>query len=577
MSHPFGQRRQKRRLLDCLRQRDHTAPCCLDAALPNSNGDALERRYQRKTLRVLVVALTTLSIACGRDSIPYGTLCEGVTCSGHGVCVVVEGSAVCTCDPGYHADGLTCVENQDAPDCCHSDTDCVDDSGQTSGICVNGVCKEVPSSSFCWSDSDCYDRGFCSGEFVCPCGEQCDRPDHVGTCLWLGCCWTDEDCLDYGYTSLTYVCVLEGAMSDDAGVCLQLMGGNSCWRDIDCDPGYYCEGASICFGCNGGCDAVEWPGTCLEVCCQSDTDCVDDSDEPTGVCINWVCRWSSGIAGKCWVDAHCPDGMHCEGQRVCPCGNKCPFLEEEGTCVETQPGCCWNDGECVPGWRCMGQYPWDQMGRCVEEPSQLFRCWEDADCEPGQRCAAERVCGCGESCLGGPHPGFCTTLGSFGCCLGDQQCQMEDMSGVCVGSTGGEPGVCVPPAGTNQCWRDMDCEPGFYCASETYCPCQWECDGDMLTAPGTCEPLPDGCCGKHFDCRMNESSETWCAGAMPGNQLGSCKPFPPIDLIASCCWTDQECPRDQICYGGHVCPCGTPDEPCEDGPDTLGVCMDWPF
>ena len=35
--------------------------------------------------------------------------CAGITCSGHGSCVVVDGEAVCECDDGYEPDGLSCM------------------------------------------------------------------------------------------------------------------------------------------------------------------------------------------------------------------------------------------------------------------------------------------------------------------------------------------------------------------------------------------------------------------------------------------------------------------------------------
>jgi hypothetical protein len=34
--------------------------------------------------------------------------CQGVTCSGHGKCTASGTSATCTCDPGYHPNGLAC-------------------------------------------------------------------------------------------------------------------------------------------------------------------------------------------------------------------------------------------------------------------------------------------------------------------------------------------------------------------------------------------------------------------------------------------------------------------------------------
>ncbi|MBU1218548.1 hypothetical protein KKF34_03995 [Myxococcota bacterium] len=38
-------------------------------------------------------------------------VCENVDCGEHGQCAVVNNAASCDCDTGYHADGLTCVED----------------------------------------------------------------------------------------------------------------------------------------------------------------------------------------------------------------------------------------------------------------------------------------------------------------------------------------------------------------------------------------------------------------------------------------------------------------------------------
>jgi pectate lyase len=43
---------------------------------------------------------------------PDGSPCDGVTCSGHGDCVVTDGSAACDCTTGYHAEGLACVPDE---------------------------------------------------------------------------------------------------------------------------------------------------------------------------------------------------------------------------------------------------------------------------------------------------------------------------------------------------------------------------------------------------------------------------------------------------------------------------------
>ena len=47
--------------------------------------------------------------ACGDDAGP----CDGITCSGHGQCVVENGAAACVCEPGYDEDGLMCIDPTD--------------------------------------------------------------------------------------------------------------------------------------------------------------------------------------------------------------------------------------------------------------------------------------------------------------------------------------------------------------------------------------------------------------------------------------------------------------------------------
>ncbi|MBU1245164.1 right-handed parallel beta-helix repeat-containing protein [Myxococcota bacterium] len=43
------------------------------------------------------------------NNVNNSTPCEGVTCSEHGTCTVVEAAARCTCDPGWHEEGLACL------------------------------------------------------------------------------------------------------------------------------------------------------------------------------------------------------------------------------------------------------------------------------------------------------------------------------------------------------------------------------------------------------------------------------------------------------------------------------------
>jgi len=69
-------------------------------------------------------AVTQHDAAPGSDAVV--DLCDGVDCSGHGTCVVTAGSAGCDCEPGYHAEGVSCVA--DSVDCSEPAVLCVDDT-----------------------------------------------------------------------------------------------------------------------------------------------------------------------------------------------------------------------------------------------------------------------------------------------------------------------------------------------------------------------------------------------------------------------------------------------------------------
>lgn len=54
------------------------------------------------------VCLLVMTASCSEEDTPGG--CDGVACSGHGVCVEdADGNASCECDACYLAEGLTCV------------------------------------------------------------------------------------------------------------------------------------------------------------------------------------------------------------------------------------------------------------------------------------------------------------------------------------------------------------------------------------------------------------------------------------------------------------------------------------
>lgn len=68
------------------------------------------------------------------DDADVPAVCDGVGCSDFGDCVDVGGVAACACDPGYHAEGLSCVEDL-PPDPCDGVT-CGANASCEAGVCV---------------------------------------------------------------------------------------------------------------------------------------------------------------------------------------------------------------------------------------------------------------------------------------------------------------------------------------------------------------------------------------------------------------------------------------------------------
>ena len=116
-------------------------------------------------------------LSCVSDSDP----CDGVTCSGHGTCSVVDNQAQCTCDSGYRAQGIECV----ADDPCGG----VDCSG-------HGTCSVVNGNAQCDCDQGYHADGLACVDDATPCsGQECSGHGH---CV----AWEDGPvCVcDSGYT-----------------------------------------------------------------------------------------------------------------------------------------------------------------------------------------------------------------------------------------------------------------------------------------------------------------------------------------------------------------------------------------
>lgn len=132
----------------------------------------------------LCIALLTVFFlpGCTRQGYEPAEPCKGVSCSEHGECGVAgDGSAVCLCDQGYHAEGLECVENAEENPCegvdCSGHGDCAVDGSDPVCICDRGY--HVEGETNCIQDPDpcqgvdCSGYGTCAvtpgGDVICAC------------------------------------------------------------------------------------------------------------------------------------------------------------------------------------------------------------------------------------------------------------------------------------------------------------------------------------------------------------------------------------------------------------------------
>ena len=110
---------------------------------------------------VLAFAVVLCLVSCGGSSSP--DRCEGVTCSDHGVCQSEGSRTWCDCGDGYHANGLTCLENTPDGD---ADGD-VDGDGDLDGDGDADIDEDT-------DDTICKEGDSCEGTFFCRDGESCD-------------------------------------------------------------------------------------------------------------------------------------------------------------------------------------------------------------------------------------------------------------------------------------------------------------------------------------------------------------------------------------------------------------------
>ena len=485
---------------------------------------------------LLVPALLALSIlSCGQEASTDLSACDGTTCSDHGVCVLVSDSeAICICDEGYLANGLTCEARVTA--CADEDCDghgeCVDLSGRAICLCGAGYAFDgttcVAGQSPC-ADVDCGDDGAC---VVTAAGE--------AACLCEDGMWFD------GQTCTSGAAPCEGVTCSGLGACVVTAGGEPvCW----CEPG----ASSVGLDCEVELDA------CSDVTCSHHGDCLVSSvGQP-------VCLCEPGFAASgldciqqtsiCDSLAACSEHGDCvvsgTGQAICICdegyvavgtecvaqANPCDGVtcSEHGDCVITGAGqgiCVCHEGygasgtECLPHTNLCADVSCSDRGFCIAQADGSPACLcdngvvsYDLTCLVESDPCADVTCSDKGVCVSAAGKAVCAC--EDGLVSQEGQCVDAGTVDVCEGVTCSEQGACVASATGPVClcdegfhWQGAEClanvDPcaGDPCANGTclvsedgpYCLCE----PGFVTSGDACVPAEDPCalidCAGHGTC-----------------------------------------------------------------------------
>lgn len=250
-----------------------------------------------------IIALSMCSFFSCKGNFVRRAPCDGVDCSDHGRCFDDddEGTAICVCDPGFHAEGLDCAADMLGGDG-DSDADIdadgdVDVDADTDDDVI--TCTPDCVSKECGSDG-C--GGFCPPG--CPDASPCDEVSGTCTCV--------PDCVERE-------CGSDGCGGD----C-----GPGCLDHQTCSESGYCH-----FDCehNAG-----WSTSCSTNDCEDGSPCLtfpELGDEFGGIC-SPNCIDDTDCAFIAPGEERCLDLQSlqacvvlCQADADCPCGLSCRELE----------------------------------------------------------------------------------------------------------------------------------------------------------------------------------------------------------------------------------------------------------
>ncbi|MBI5527152.1 MAG: hypothetical protein HY897_12525 [Deltaproteobacteria bacterium] len=239
-----------------------------------------------------------------------GDKCDGVTCSGHGKCALLEGEPICVCDKGFEADGLEC--NSTLSDSGVFDTG-TDDAGQGDAGMKDGGGQDAGTQDTGNPDAaGCKDGCLFAGQTAC------DGTDGYKECVPGG-----SGCLDW---SVKKTCGQDATCTGNSCRCETGFGNcdddwsNGCEADLISDADHCgtclatCSANAICdaaqCACKDGfanCDG-KWSNGC-----EVDT---DNDEKNCGICRN-ECVVANGspacYTGKCSISSCSPGFVDCDG------------------------------------------------------------------------------------------------------------------------------------------------------------------------------------------------------------------------------------------------------------------------
>ena len=305
--------------------------------------------------------------------------CEGIDCSGHGLCAAAGGVALCVCDAGWVADGPSCVGQAVAADPCEG----VSCDG-------HGACLAAASGPVCLCDP-----GYVSSGDGCEPVASASDPCEGVSCDGHGVCLA---------AASGAVCLCDPGYVSSGEGCEPIPSAEDPCKGIDCDGHGACTatpaGDALCV-CKAGFESTglgcaKLPDPCDGIACSGTGTCVAGADG-TPVCICDAGRYRKGT--ECLPNVDPCAGEACDGHGACVVTAGGPLCLCEPGFVADGASCAPVTGDPCEGVGCSGH------GTCMVTEGT-----PTCACEAGFTAA-------GTSCVPSDNPCEGVTCGGLGACL----------------------------------------------------------------------------------------------------------------------------------------------------------------